>query len=237
MSPDGGYWWDGQTWQPVQKAAPQVPPPPTFQDLPQWARPAKPSAPRSTIAIAAAAAIALMIVGGGVWAWQNMRSDNAPPPPTISAAQVETVPPDLSAVLDKGLAGNFAGEYCPTLHDGDSSCFKVSLTNTGPAIGRLAIIFRVGKPYADWIEIHPHAMLPPSTTTQGCALDPSNSAIVCGPVAPKGEVAAYLQGLAKGTGTFKYAVAFADISSGTPVFLNQRINGAYQVLTYTETIR
>jgi hypothetical protein len=236
MSPDGAYWWDGQAWQPVQKAGPQVPPGPNVQDLPRWARPAKPSSPHSTMAIAAVVAIAVMLVGGGLWAWQNMRSDNAPPPSTPSAAQVETVPPNLNAVLDKGLAGNFAGEYCSVLHEGDSACFKVSFTNRGPAIGRLAIILRVGKPYADWIAIHPHAMLATSMTTQGCTLDATNSAIVCGPVAPKGEVAAYLQGIVQGTGTFKYAVAFADISSGKPVFLNQRIDGGYQVLTYTETI-
>ena len=237
MSPDQAYWWDGQAWQPAHKAALHTPPPPTVQQLPQWARPAGRSSPHSTIAIAAAMAIALMLVGGGLWAWQNLRSDNSPPASTQLAAQIETVPPDLIAVLDKGLAGNFGGEYCPVLHDGDSSCFKVSLTNTGPAIGRLAIIFRVGKPYADWTLHHPHAMLATSMTTQGCALDETNSAIVCGPVGPKGEVAAYLQGIVQGTGIFRFAVAFADVSSGTPVFLNQRIDGAYQVLTYTETVR
>lgn len=188
------------------------------------------------MSIVAVAAIALMIVGGGVWAWQNMRTDNAPPASTLSTAKIERVPADLSALLDSGLAGNFAGEYCPVLHEGDTACFKVSFTNTGPAIGRLAIILRVGKPYADWIETHPHAMLPPGTTTQGCALDATSSAIVCGAVGPKVEIAAYLHGIVKGTGTFKYAVAFADISSGKPVFLNQRLDGAYQVLTYTETV-
>jgi len=237
MSPDGAFWWDGQAWQAVQKAGPQVPPPPTVQKLPQWARPAKASSPNSTVAIAAVVVIALMLVGGGLWAWQNMRSDSSPPASALTVAQIETVPADLGAVLDKGLAAKFSGEYCPVLHEGDSACFKVSLTNTGPAIGRLAIILRVGKPYADWITNHPHAMLVTSMTTQGCALDATNSAIVCGPVAPKAEVATYLQGIAQGTGIFKYAVAFADISSGTPVFLNQRIDGAYQVLTYTENVR
>ena len=237
MSPDGAYWWDGQAWQPVQKARPQVPPPPTVQQLPKWASPARAGSPHSTVAIAAVVAIALMLVGGGLWAWQNTRSDNSPPASTLSAAQIETVPTDLGAVLDRGLAANFAGEYCSVLHEGDPSCFKVSLSNTGPAIGRLAIIFRVGKPYTDWIAHHPHALVATSMTTQGCALDATNSAMVCGPVGPKGEVAVYLQGVVQGTGTFKYAVAFADISSGKPVFLNQRIDGAYQVLTYTETVR
>lgn len=237
MSPDGAYWWDGQAWQPVRMAAPQAPPTPTIEALPRWARPAGTSSPHGTTAIAAVVATALILGGGGVWAWQNMRGPSAPPPSTFSAAQVETVSPDLSGVLDRGLAGRIAGEYCPVLHDGDTSCFKVSLTNTGPAIGRLAIIFRVGKPYTDWTANHPHAVLAASLTTQGCSLDAVNSAIVCGSVAPKGEVAVYLQGAVQGAGTFKYAVAFADVSPGAPVFLNQRIEGPYQVLTYTETVR
>lgn len=237
MSPDGAYWWDGQAWQPVQAAAPQAPPEPTVQAPPRWARPAGPSSPYGMVATASAVAIALMLAGAGVWAWQNLRGTGAPPPSTISAAQVETVSPNLGGVLDRGLAGRIAGEYCPVLHEGETSCYKVSLTNTGPAIGRLAIIFRVGKPYTDWTANHPHAVLTASMTTQGCSLDAVNSAIVCGSVAPKGEVAAYLQGAVQGTGTFKYAVAFADVSPGAPVFLNQRIDGTYQVLTYTETVR
>src|SRR5258708_38641903 len=96
MSPEGAFWWDGQTWQPVQNAASQVPPPPTFQDLPKRARPAKPSAPRSTIGIAAAAANALTDVGGGGWARQNMRGANAPPPSTRSAAPAQTGPAGLN---------------------------------------------------------------------------------------------------------------------------------------------
>jgi hypothetical protein len=60
--------------------------------------------------------------------------------------------------------------------------------------------------------------------------------IVCGGVAAKGTVSAYMQGVVSKAGTFKYAVKFADISSGSPVYVNQRLDGTHEVVSWSERI-
>jgi hypothetical protein len=99
------------------------------------------------------------------------------------------------------------------------------------------MIFVVGGKYSDWFTNHPNSRLTEANTSSGCALDAPHNRIVCGAVAPRAEVNAQMLGVVVGTGTFKYAVTFADISSGSPVYVNQRLDGSHDVVSWTELVR
>jgi hypothetical protein len=43
-----------------------------------------------------------------------------------------------------------------------------------------------------------------------------------------------MQGVVSTAGTFRYAVKFADISSGSAVYVNQRLDGTHEVVSWTE---
>jgi hypothetical protein len=242
MSPDGAYWWDGKTWQPMPKLgapvqAPVLASPVVEEAPPLWVQQAKPSSTRSMAKVGAVVVIVAMLGGAGVWGWQQYVESQIPPTNPVSSLQIETVPPDATPGLDQGLTGKLGGEYCPVVHPGDGACFKTSFTNTGPAIGKLAMIFVVGGRYSDWITNHPNSRMTEANTSYGCGIDVPNNRIVCGAVAPRAEINAQLLGVVKATGTFKYAVAFADISSGSPVYVNQRLDGSHDVVTWTELVR
>jgi hypothetical protein len=240
MSPDGAYWWDGRTWQPMPKLGAPAPfqvEPIVEEAPPLWEQQAKPSSTRSIVKAAAVVVIVVMLGGAGVWAWQQYVDSQTPPTSPVSSLQTETVAPDASPGLDQNLTARLGGEFCPVLHPGDGACFKTSFTNTGPAIGRLAMIFVVGGRYSDWFVNHPNSRLTEANTSSGCALDASHNRIVCGAVAPRAEVNAQMLGVVVGTGTFKYAVTFADISSGSPVYVNQRLDASHDVVTWTEIVR
>jgi hypothetical protein len=96
------------------------------------------------------------------------------------------------------------------------------------------MIFVNGGPYIDWLTNHPNGRLSAALSSDGCQLDAAQSRIVCGAVAPKGTVSAYMQGVVSTAGTFRYAVKFADISSGSAVYVNQRLDGTHEVVSWTE---
>jgi hypothetical protein len=110
------------------------------------------------------------------------------------------------------------------------------LLNTGPAIHKLALIFVIGGGYDDWFAHHANGTLSGFYTTAGCDVDAANHQMVCGNVAPGGQVDVYLGGDVTTRGTFHYAVKFADISSGSPVYVNQRSDGTHDVVSWTEVI-
>jgi hypothetical protein len=175
--------------------------------------------------VASVAVIVLMFGWAGVWAWQqSVQSQSTPATPAPSFAP------------DAPLTANLGTDYCPVAHPGDTSCWKGTFTNSGPAIGRLAVMFVRGGPYTDWLANHPNGMLSKSLSTKSCLLEAWHSRIVCGSVAPNAQVVAYMLGSVSVTGTYTYAVKFADISSGEPVYVNQRPNGAPAATTWTETI-
>lgn len=241
MSPDGAYWWDGKTWQPMPALGSPVEAPPAVEEAPPlWVRQATPSATRSMVMLASVVAIVLMIGAAGVWGWQQYVASQTPSGSnSLSLAKSESASPEPSpgaapGAVQQTLTAQLGGEYCQVIHTGDVSCWKGSFTNTGPAIGRLAMIFVNGGPYTDWTANHPNSRLSEAFTSANCQLEILQSRIVCGPVPPKGQVGVYLQGVVATPGTFRYAVKFADISSGAPVYVNQRLDGSHEVVTWSE---
>jgi len=219
MSPDGAYFWDGKTWQSMPSIPSQAPAPVAVEAPPLWERPARPSAIRNTEAVASVAAIALMLVGGGAWAWyQSVQSQTPPGPPLVAYAS------------DAPLTANLGTDTCPVAHTGDTACWKGTFTNSGPAIGNLAIMFVRGGSHTDWLVTHPNGLLSKNLSTKACQLEASHSRIVCGSVPQYGQVVAYMLGSITVAGTFNYAVRFADISSGS----NVHVNGNHEVSVWTE---
>jgi hypothetical protein len=215
MSPDGAYWWDGQKWQLMPNRAPE---PAVAKAAPR----AKPPSVQTTAMLASVAAIALMLVGGGAWAWlQSVQSQSPPATPQVTYAP------------DAPLTANIGTDYCPVAHPGDTSCWKGTVTNSGPAIGKLAIMFVSGGPYTDWLANHPNGVLSRNQSTKGCQLQAEHKRIVCGSVAQNGQVVAYMLGNVSVIGTYHYAVKFADISSGS--MINQRADGTHAVAPWSET--
>jgi hypothetical protein len=196
-------------------------------------------ATRSPIIIAAAAALALILVGGGVYAFALSRqsNDTSAANPVIRTSPSIDASPSNSPRPALPLTAQLGGDYCPVAHPNDAACWKGSLLNTGPLIKKLAMIFVIGGGYDDWFAHHANGTLSGFYSTAGCDVDPANRQIVCGSVAPGSQVDAYLGGDVTTRGTFHYAVKFADISSGSPVYVNQHSDGTHDVVSWAEVIR
>lgn len=98
------------------------------------------------------------------------------------------------------------------------------------------MIFITGSPYADWFAHHANAALSGFYTTPGCEIDAAHSEILCGPVPAGGQVDVYLGGDVTTRGTFNYAVKFADVASGSPVYVDQHPDGTHDVVSWSEVI-
>lgn len=189
--------------------------------------------------LAGAAALVLMIGGVGVFAIAQAMSRNATDTSSGVAAATPTAPasPAASPLTPSApLTGDMGGDYCPVAHPNDAACWKGTFLNTGPAIRKLALMFVLGGGYDDWFAHHANGTLSGFYTTAGCDVDPANSRIVCGGVGPGGQVDVYLGGDVTTRGTFHYAVKFADISSGSPIYVNQHPDGTHDVVSWTEVI-
>lgn len=188
--------------------------------------------------VAAGSAIALMLGWAGLWVWQQnaptQSASSANPAPSLATA--DTASPSPSPVVALRLTAQLGGQYCPVAHPGNTACWKGSLTNTGPAIRKLAMTFVTGPPYADWFAHHGNAMLSGFYTTPGCELDAPRIRIICGSVGPNEVVNVYLVGDVTTTGTFNYAIKFSDISGSAPVYVNQRPDGTHEVVSWSEAI-
>lgn len=205
-----------------------------------WIAPARPSSTsRITVMVAAVAALALMAGGAGFWVLHqsNSQSDIAS---SVNPAVSAPVSPAASAIPTQvaalPLTAQLGGDYCPVAHRGDAACWKGSFVNTGPSIGKLAMIFVVGAPYSNWFANHSNAALSGFYTSSGCDLDSANLRIVCGAVGLGQEVDVYLGGDVTARGTFNYAVKFADISTESPVYVDQHPDGTHDVVSWQEVI-
>jgi hypothetical protein len=206
---------------------------------PAWAAPAaNPS--RRPIIIAAVAALVVMVGGTGAYAVYQVANRSAP---TSSSASVTSVTPSSapspspSPVIVQPLTGELGGDYCPVSHRGDAACWKGSFLNTGPAIQKLAMIFVIGSGYHNWFASHANWALSGFYTTPGCVIVAIKSEMVCGAVPAGGQVNVYLGGDVTTRGTWHYAVKFADIASGSPVYVDQHPDGTHDVVSWTELIR
>jgi hypothetical protein len=189
--------------------------------------------------VAAVSAIALMVTGAGVWAWhkmsdQSQQAVSVSPSPAVTPSAADSPRPSPTVALP--LSAQLAGDYCPVAHPGDAACWKGSLVNTGPAIGKLTMIFITDPPYSDWFAHHANGTLSGFYTSPGCDVDPAHSRIVCGAVSPNARIDVYLGGDVTTRGTFNYAVKFADISSGSPSYVNQHPDGTHDVVSWREAI-
>jgi hypothetical protein len=192
------------------------------------------------VMLAAAAALVLLVGGAGVFAITQAMSRNSSDTsggsavaatPTVAASTVAS-----PAAQAAPLTGQMGGDYCPVAHPNDAACWKGSFLNTGPAIRQLAMIFVIGGGYEDWFAHHANGTLSGFYTTPGCNVEPAQSRIVCGAVGPGAQVDVYLGGDVTTRGKFNYAVKFADISAGTPVYVNQHPDGTHDVVSWTEVI-
>jgi hypothetical protein len=206
---------------------------------PPWVSQAPPSSTTRTVMVAAVAAIAVMVTGAGVWAWHQMSDQSqiaASVSPSSAATPSSADSPRPSPTVAQPLTAQLGGEYCPVAHPGDAACWKGSFLNTGPAIAKLAMIFITDPPYADWYAHHANGTLSGYYTSPGCDVDPAHSRIVCGAVSPNAQIDVYLGGDVTTRGTFNYAVKFADISSGSPSYVNQHVDGTHDVVSWREVI-
>jgi hypothetical protein len=205
-----------------------------------WAAGAPPSSgSRTTVMIAAGAVLALLIAGVGYLALRQPASQNdsgSATAPTASVTASPSAPAATSPATALPLTAQLSGEYCPVAHPGNSACWKGSLVNTGPPIGKLAFIFVLGGPYANWFANHANGTLSGFYTSPDCEVDAAHAEIVCGPVAVNQEVDVYLGGDVTARGTFRYAVKFADVSGPTPVYVNQHPDGTHDVVEWQEVI-
>lgn len=206
---------------------------------PAWAVPAATSS-RRPIMIAAVAALVVMVGGTGAYAVYQASNRSAPnsTSDSVALATPSSEPsPSPTPVVVQPLTGELGGEYCPVAHRGDSACWKGSFLNTGPAIRKLAMIFVIGSGYHNWFASHAHWALSGFYTTPGCAIVAAKSEMICGAVPSGGQVNVYLGGDVTTGGTFHYAVKFADIASGSPVYVDQHSDGTHDVVSWTEVIR
>jgi hypothetical protein len=217
-----------------ESSTPDAQPPP-----PPWMAQAQPSTSRTAVMVAAVAAIALMVTGAGVWAWQQSSNASQSPPSANSSLTATASPagsPLASPTAAAPLTAQLAGDYCPVAHTGNAACWKGSFVNTGPPIGKLAMIFVTDSPYSDWFAHHANGTLSGFYTSAGCDVDPAHSRIVCGSVSRNTTIDVYLGGDVTTRGTFNYAVKFADISPASPLYVNQHPDGTHDVVSWREVI-
>jgi len=189
--------------------------------------------------IAAAGVLVVLMAGVGFVALRQSFGQNDAGT-TASATSPEAASPSTptasAAAAARPLTAQLSGEYCPVAHPGNSACWKGSLVNTGPPIGKLAFIFIVGSPYSNWFANHANGTLSGFYTSPGCEVDATHAQIVCGAVGAGQEIDVYLGGDVTTRGAFTYAVKFADISGPTPVYVNQRSDGTHDVVQWQEVI-
>ena len=148
--------------------------------------------------------------------------------PVAATPRVATAPPKLTATV--------SGSYCPVAYLNQNACWRGTVVNTGPQIGRLALIFVTGGGYTNWFSTHSSPALSGFYTTPGCVLDISHARMLCGAVPRGGHVTVYLSADTSKAGTFHYAVKFADVSYGTPDYIDQNPDGTHRIVAWTESI-
>jgi hypothetical protein len=292
ISPDGAFWWDGQSWQPIPHEGP-IPPPGVHVVEPAavpWATPAStavaktrppysttswlpddtdiPAAaparkalkrydtvpPGSTVppiwrakkrrvrvtrvlSTVAIVVLVLLAVGSGAWAVQRY---GIPSLSVLTASHKSQVTPSPvvtpSPHIIEPLTATITGVSCPVAHVGDPACWKVSFTNTGPAIGNLAMVFVTDPPYSNWFQHHLGATMQATDNAAGCAVEDVHVQVVCGAVPAGAHITIHLIAYIANAGAHTYGVRFGDIASGAFVDVDLASDGTPFVASWKETI-
>ena len=112
-----------------------------------------------------------------------------------------------------------------TLHVGDLSQLVVKVTNTGPAIPHLGLVFRTADA---WFSHHEMKEL------GGCTVVPESSAFDCGDLSEGGSQTFSFSGLASVAGTFHYELALRELVQPYN-WVNDHADGA-DAQTWDETV-
>jgi hypothetical protein len=190
--------------------------------------------------VAAAGVIFLLLVGVAGYSIYQSRAQNTSlvgsattTTPSTAASPTAASP---SPAVQLPLTAELGGEYCPVAHVNQTACWRGTLVNTGPQIGKLAMTFVTGGGYTNWFSTHSSPALSGFYTTPGCVLDISHARMLCGAVPRGGHVTVYLSADTSKAGTFHYAVKFADVSYGTPDYIDQNPDGTHRIVAWTESI-
>jgi len=227
LSPDGAYFWDGQAWRPMPPPVTTAPAPPlpAQVDRPSWL-PAEQPLP------GAPAAVAPPPPEQYVPPYPQPAPLWAPPAPASNGSRMMVMAAaGVILLLLLGIAGYRVVETSQANNTGLTSTAQLSSPSPTASAS---------------VSSQPAAALPltadlqgeycPVYTTPGCELDAAHGQMVCGSVSAGGNVEVYLSGDTSQRGTFHYAVKFADVSSGTPVYIDQNPDGTHRVVSWYETI-
>jgi len=213
-------------------------PPVSTVPPPAWVAGKRTAAIKRILSTVAIVVLLLAVIGSGAWAVQRygipkLSALNASHPAPV-AKPSPAVSPSPSVI--KPFTAQIVGTACPGLHIGDPACWKVSFTNTGPAIADLVMVFVTDPPYTNWFEHHFGAAMASTDNAAGCAVDSVHVQVVCGPVPVGAHITIHLIGYMANVGTHIYGVKFVDIDSGAPVDVDLGSDGTPFVLQWTESV-
>jgi len=205
---------------------------------PSWTSRAPRIPSRRVILIALVVVLALLAVGEGVLAVRHfgvptVRIAGSPTP----KATPSPIPSPSPSPIAGPLTALIVGTPCPVAHVGDPACWKVTFTNTGPAITKLVMIVDTDRPYTNWFEHHTGASLAGTDPSAGCDLDLVRVQVVCGPVPVGGHFTLRLSGFVANVGSYQYGVRFGDIASGFLADVDLNPDGSPDVFTWNEVIK
>jgi hypothetical protein len=296
ISPDGAFWWDGQSWQPIPHEGPIPPPgvpvvepapppwapartaavaktkppkpalswlpddmedvvpaivpmqrPPKIYDTappvgtvppPVWIPGKRSAAIRRVAAIAGIAAVVVLAIGSGAWAVQHygLPSLSSLTASHSSPAATPSIAVTPSPTIVQPFTAKISGAACNALHVGDPACWKVTFTNTGPALGNLAMVFVTDPPYSNWFQHHFGAEMAVKDNAAGCSVDNAHLQVDCGAVPAGASITIDLVGYMANVGVHTYAVRFFDISAGQLLDVDMGADGTPFMLTWQETV-
>jgi hypothetical protein len=182
--------------------------------------------------------LAILAIGAAGEGWLALRPHGVPQVAVAASPSPQSTPTPLISPSPSPLAGPLTAQIsstaCPVAHVGDPACLKVTLTNTGPPISVLAMIFDTDKPYTDWFQHHTGASLAKTDPAAGCNFDLVKLEVVCGPVPAGSHLTIVLTGFVASLGTYQYAVHFGDLHAGYLSDVNLNADGTQFRVFWTE---
>lgn len=205
---------------------------------PVWAATKRNAAIQRIVSRVAIVVVVLIAIGSGAWAVQHYGIPKLSSLLASHSSPVATPSPSVtpSPTIVAPLTAQIAANACLQSHVGDTACFRVQFTNTGPAIGNLAIVFVTDPPYSNWFQHHFGVGMAATDNADGCSVDSVHLQVVCGPVPTGAHIVIHVVGYQANAGTHTYGVRFGDISSGSLSDVNLNPDGTPFIFRWTETI-